>query len=73
MNAITANAPHAPARNDDAATHARRRRRTILASVGAAFLGAYVLGVSWVGNALTSEMERNLQVAPAVVDVQHRG
>lgn len=72
MNAITANAPHASARNDDATTHGRRRRRAIIVSVGAAFLGAYVLGVSWVGNALTSEMERNLQGAPAVVDVQHR-
>lgn len=73
MNAISAPAPHAPARNDDAAGAARRRRRTVIASVGGAFLAAYLLGVSWVGNALTSEMQRNLQVAPAVVDVQHRG
>lgn len=71
MNAISAHAPHPAARDD--ATHARRRRRTIIASVGAAFLGAYVLGVTWFANELQTEMQRNLQGAPAVEDVQHRG
>ena len=72
MNAISANAPH-PAARDDHATHARRRRRTIIASVAAAFLGAYVLGVSWFANQLQADMQRNLQGAPAIEDVQHRG
>ena len=72
MNAITAHAPHQAARDDDA-THARRRRRTVVASIAAAFLGAYVLGVSWFANELGTEMERNLQGAPAIEDVQHRG
>lgn len=72
MNAISAHAPHATARDDDA-NQARRRRRTVIASVGATFLAVYVLGVSWVGNALTTEMQRNLQGTPAIADVQHRG
>ena len=73
MNAISAHATHHPATREDDATHARRRRRTIIASVGAAFLGVYVLGVSWFANELQTEMQRNLQGAPAVVDIEHRG
>lgn len=74
LNAIgadaRAHARHAPRRDD--AGHARRRRRAILATVGAAFLGLYVLGVSWFANELQSDMQRNLQLAPAVQDVAHR-
>lgn len=71
MNAITAHARHA-ARNNGSG-HPKHRRRTIFAAVGAALLGLYVLGVSWFANELGSEMQRNLQIAPAVQDVEHRG
>ena len=75
MNAISADA-RVPARSraprQDDATLARRRRRAILASIAAAFLGIYVLGVSWFANQLQSDMQRNLQLAPAVEDVAHR-
>lgn len=72
MNATTAHARHTAVRHDDA-IHARRRRRTILAAVGATFLGLYVLGVSWFANELGTDMQRSLQIAPAVQDVEHRG
>lgn len=70
MNATAAHArPHAAS---DDATHARRRRRAIIAAIGAGFLGLYVLGVTWFANELQSDMQRNLQFAPAVQDVAHR-
>lgn len=72
MNAITANATHASARSDNAA-RPNHRRRAIFATVAATLLGLYVLGVSWFANELGSEMQRSLQVAPAVQDVEHRG
>ena len=73
MNAITAHA-HVSTRHASAddATLVRRRRRAIIGTVAAAFLGAYVLGVSWFASELTTDMERNLQLAPAVQDVAHR-
>ena len=70
MNAVTANASTHPA--SDNATHARWRRRAIIAAVGAGFLGLYVLGVTWFANELQTDMQRNLQLAPAVQDVAHR-
>lgn len=70
MNAITA--PSRPHAASDSATHARRRRRAIFATVGAGFLGLYVLGVTWFANELQADMQRNLQLAPAVQDVEHR-
>ncbi|HET8819850.1 MAG TPA: hypothetical protein VFM73_09950 [Xanthomonadaceae bacterium] len=70
MNAITAPArPHA---DNDSATNARWRRRAIVATIGAGFLGLYVLGVTWFANELQTDMQRNLQLAPAVQDVEHR-
>ena len=71
MNAITANAPHTASRADKTG-HPKHRRRAIFAAVGATFLGLYVLGVSWFANELGSEMQRSLQIAPAVQDVEHR-
>ena len=71
MNATTPHARHTAVRHDDA-THARRRRRTIIATVCAAFLGLYVLGVGWFANELGTDMQRSLQIAPAVQDVEHR-
>lgn len=75
MNAVSAgtrmHARH-PAGHRDATVPARRRRRAILATVGATFLGLYVLGISWFANELQSDMQRNLQLAPAVQDVAHR-
>lgn len=71
MNAIPANVRHHAAHHDQA-NHAKRRRRVILAAVGATFLGLYVLGVSWFANELGTDMQRSLQVAPAVQDVAHR-
>lgn len=74
MNATATHArPHArPHATNEQATHARRRRRSIVAAVGAGFLGLYVLGVSWFANELGADMQRNLQLAPAVEDVAHR-
>ena len=74
MNAITADArdPAARPARHDAATPARRRRRAIIGIGGAAFLGLYVLGVGWFANELQTDMQRNLQLAPAVQDVAHR-
>ena len=70
MNAVTAHARHHAA--SDEATHARRRRKAIIAAIGAGFLGLYVMGVTWFANELQSDMQRNLQLAPAVQDVAHR-
>lgn len=70
MNAITAHVPHPARRNGS--PHPKHRRRAIFAVVAATFLGLYVLGVSWFANELGSEMQRNLQIAPAVQDVEHR-
>ena len=74
MNAITANAPQpsGDARTRKAASATRRRRRTVLGAAAATFLGLYVLGVSWFANSLQADMERSLQVAPAIQDVAHR-
>lgn len=74
MNAITADARNHAARSGrhDEATLARRRRRAIIVSAGATFLGLYVLGVGWFANELQTDMQRNLQLAPAVQDVAHR-
>ena len=70
MNAVTANArTHA---SSDTAHHARWRRKAIIAAIGAGFLGLYVMGVTWFANELQSDMQRNLQLAPAVQDVAHR-
>lgn len=71
MNAITAHPRHTTARHDDAIA-ARRRRRAIVATVCTTLLGLYVLGVSWFANELGTDMQRTLQVAPAVQDVAHR-
>ncbi len=71
MNATTAHVRN-PARLDRS-HQPKHRRRAILGAVAATFLGLYVLGVSWFANELGSEMERSLQVAPAVQDVEHRG
>lgn len=75
MNAISADpgahAGHTTVKHDEP-TIAKRRRRAIIATAGAAFLGLYVLGVSWFANQLQSDMQRNLQLAPAVQDVAHR-
>ena len=71
MNAVTA---HVPTRAHADQSHQQKpRRRAILAAVAATFLGLYVLGVSWFANELGSEMERSLQIAPAVQDIEHRG
>ena len=71
MNAITANVRHPSARSDRS-HNPKHRRRAIFAAVGATFLGLYVVGVSWFANELGSEMQRSLQIAPAVQDVAHR-
>ena len=73
MNAISADA-HVPNRRTtrDEASLARRHRRGADDRAAAAFLGIYVLGVGWFANELTSDMQRNLQLAPAVQDVAHR-
>lgn len=75
MNAVSAGA-HVHARRPDGrhdtTGRARHRRRAIIATVGATFLGLYVLGVSWFANELQADMQRNLQLAPAVQDVAHR-
>ena len=42
------------------------------AAIGAGFLGLYVMGVTWFANELQTDMQRNLQLAPAVQDVAHR-
>ena len=70
MNAITANTPHAAPRSHEA--QPKHRRRAIFATVAATFLGLYVLGVSWIANELGTDMQRSLQIAPAVQDVAHR-
>lgn len=75
MNAVSAGARiHArhPAGHRDGTLPARRRRRAIIATAGVAFLGLYVLGISWFANELQSDMQRNLQLDPAVQDVAHR-
>lgn len=75
MNAVSAGARihvRHRAEHHDGAARARRRRRAIIATVGATFLGLYVLGISWFANELQADMQRNLQLAPAIQDVQHR-
>ena len=71
MSAIPANVRHHAAHRAQA-NHPKRRRRAILAAVGATFLGLYVLGISWFANELGTDMQRSLQVAPAAQDVAHR-
>lgn len=70
MNAITAHVRHAA--RSDASHYQKHRRRAIFATIGATFLGLYVLGVSWIANELGTDMQRSLQLAPAVQDVAHR-
>ena len=70
MNAITANARHSAPRRQEA--QPKHRRRAVFATVAATFLGLYVLGVSWIANELGTDMQRSLQIAPAVQDVAHR-
>ena len=65
MNAITANTTHAAPRSHEA--QPKHRRRAIFATVAATFLGLY-----WIANELGTDMQRSLQIAPAVQDVAHR-
>ena len=72
--------PAAPVRHPTTARPSRpaadaetkRRKRAIALGVCGAFLGAYVLGVTWFANTLTEDMARSFQLAPAVQDVEHR-
>ena len=71
---MNATAAHAHPRHDTRrhASPDRRRRRTVVALVGAAFLGIYVLGITWFAETLNDDMARSFQLAPAVADVEHR-